>query len=71
MSVDYVGEIAYGIAISVAYRIAQQSLDGDYKGAKADYDQHCTTLSESAKVEFDRLIATAAATLQDAKAAQS
>lgn len=63
MQIDYVGEIAYGVAISVAYRIAEQSLNGDYAGAKAEYDQHITALDANAKREFDRLIATAAANL--------
>lgn len=61
--IDYASELAYGVAISVAYRIANQSINGDYDGAKRDYDQHCNELNTAAKAEFDRLIATAAANI--------
>lgn len=64
-TINYAAELAYGIMIAVAFRIAQQDAQGDTESAANDYLQHCTTLTPEAKAEFDSAIASAAAQLQE------
>lgn len=62
-SIDYAGELAYGIMISVAYRLANMDANGETEAAANEYHQHVSAMDSSAKAEFDRMLATAAANL--------
>lgn len=64
MSVDYVGEIAYGVMVSVAYRLAEMDANGETEAAAKEYQQHISALDAAAIAEFNRVLATAAANIQ-------
>jgi hypothetical protein len=63
-AVDYAGELAYGVMVSVAYRLAEMDANGETEAAAKEYQQHVSAMSVEAKAEFDRVLATAAANLQ-------
>lgn len=64
MSVDYVAELAYGVMVSVAYRLAEMDANGETEAAANEYKQHTSAMDAAAVAEFNRVLATAAANLQ-------